>query len=63
MHPRKAMTAGAAALAIGAAFAQPVSMHADRSAPERLESMHWAPGTNGVMAVYEMSATPVAPPQ
>ena len=63
MHRRKAMMAGAAAFAIGAAFAEPVSVHADRSNSQRIERMHWVPGTNGVMAVYEMSATPVAPPQ
>jgi hypothetical protein len=64
MSRRKAVALGVAVLAIGAAFAaQPVSMRADRDSRELPERTHWAPGTNGVMAAYETSTLPVAPPQ
>ena len=64
MHRRKAVMVGVAAFAIGAAFAaQPVSVHADWSAGERVQRPLWAPGTNGIMAIYETSTVLVAPPR
>jgi hypothetical protein len=62
MNRRKAVAVGVAAFAIGAAFAaQPVSVRADRGS--LIERRSWVPGTNGVMAAYETSALPAAPPQ
>jgi hypothetical protein len=64
MHRRKVVLVGVAAFGIGAAFAaQPVSVRADRASSELMERPSWVPGTNGVMAVYETSTLPVAPPQ
>jgi hypothetical protein len=64
VNHRKAVVVGVAAFAIGAAFAaQPVSVRADRDSSALIERSSWAPGTNGVMAAYETSTLPVAPPQ
>jgi hypothetical protein len=64
MNHRKAVVVGVAAFAIGAAFAaQPVSVRADRDSSALIERPSWTPGTNGVMAAYETSTLPVAPPQ
>jgi hypothetical protein len=63
MNRRKVVLVGVAAFAIGAAFAaQPVSVRADRGSSELLNRPTWVPGTNGVMAAYETSTMPVAPP-
>jgi hypothetical protein len=64
MNRRKVVLVGVAAFAIGAAFAaRPVSVRADRGSRELLNRLTWVPGTNGVMAAYETSTMPVAPPQ
>jgi hypothetical protein len=64
MHRRKVVVVGVAAFAIGAAFAaQPISVRADRGSIELMRRPSWVPGTNGVMAAYETSTLPVAPPQ
>jgi hypothetical protein len=64
MNRRKAVVVGVAAFAIGAAFAAPpVSVRADWGSGGSIQRPNWAPGTNGVMAAYETSTLPVAPPQ
>lgn len=61
MYRGKMMVMVVAVFAIGAAFAaQPISSR-DRLQGEGRPST-WTPGTNGVIAVYEMNAFPVAPP-
>jgi len=63
MYRRKVMVTAAALFALGAAFAaQPTSVRADRGRGEVQQVSPWAPGTNGVMAVYESSTFPLAPP-
>ncbi len=58
------MVTTAAIFAIGAAFAaQPTSTRADRLSAELRRPSLWTPGTNGVMAAYETSAFPLAPPR
>ena len=58
------MVTTAALFAIGAAFAaQPTSTRADRLSAELRQPTRWTPGTNGVMAAYETSAFPLAPPR
>lgn len=64
MYRRKVVVMGVAAFALGAAFAaQPISNRADRGSSALMERPTWAPGTNGVMAAYETSTLPVAPPR
>jgi hypothetical protein len=64
MYRGKVMVTTAAIFAIGAAFAaQPTSTRADRLNDELRRPTLWTPGTNGVMAVYETSAFPLAPPR
>ena len=64
MYRGKVMVTTAAIFALGAAFAaQPTSVRADRLNAESRPPNLWTPGTNGVMAVYETSAFPLAPPR
>ena len=64
MHRGKMTVTAVAVFAIGAAFAaQPTSVRADRRSEEMQQRSPWAPGTNGVIAVYESSTFPLAPPQ
>ena len=64
MYRGKVMVTTAAIFAIGAAFAaQPTSTRADRLNDELRRPTLWTPGTDGVMAVYETSAFPLAPPR
>ena len=64
MYRGKLMVTTAAIFAIGAAFAaQPTSARADRLNGELRRPTLWTPGTNGVMAAYETSAFPLAPPR
>jgi|HubBroStandDraft_2_1064218.scaffolds.fasta_scaffold2730367_2 hypothetical protein len=64
MYRGKVMVTTAAIFAIGAAFAaQPTSTRADRLNGELRRPTLWTPGTNGVMAAYETSAFPLAPPR
>jgi hypothetical protein len=64
MYRGKVMLVAMAAFAIGVAFAaQPTSVRADRHSGEATQRTPWAPGTNGVVAAYETSAFPLAPPQ
>ena len=64
MYRGKVMVTTAAIFAIGAAFAaQPTSIRADRLNGELRRPALWTPGTNGVMAAYETSAFPLAPPR
>jgi hypothetical protein len=64
MYRGKVMVTTAAIFAIGAAFAaQPTSTREDRLSPVLHQPALWTPGTNGVMAAYETSAFPLAPPR
>ena len=64
MYRKKIWMMAVAVFAIGVAFAaQPTSVRADRRSGEVRERTPWAPGTNGVVAVYESSTFPLAPPQ
>jgi hypothetical protein len=64
MYRRKVMVTAVALFAIGAAFtAQPISVRADRHRGEVRELVPWAPGTDGVIAAYESSTFPLAPPR
>ncbi len=64
MYSRKVMVTTAAIFAIGAAFAaQPISVRADRGSTNVRQPVPWAPGTNGVIATYESSTFPLAPPR
>jgi hypothetical protein len=63
MYRRKVMVTAAALFALGAAFAQPTSVRADRRSGEVQQGIPWAPGTNGVIAAYESSTFPLAPPR
>ncbi len=63
MYRGKVMVMAAALFAIGVAFAaQPTSVRADRRSEQSQQRTPWAPGTNGVIAAYESSAFPLAPP-
>ncbi len=64
MYRGKVMVTTAAIFAIGAAFAaQPTSTRADRLNGELRLPALWTPGTSGVVAAYETSAFPLAPPR
>jgi hypothetical protein len=64
MYRGKVTLTAVAVFAIGVAFAaQPTSVRADRRSGELQQRAPWAPGTNGVIAVYESSTFPLAPPQ
>jgi len=64
MYRRKVMATTVAVFAIGAAFAaQPTSVREDRRTGNGPQPAHWVPGTNGVIAAYESSMFPMAPPQ
>jgi hypothetical protein len=64
MHRGKVMVTTAAVFALGAAFAaQPISVRSDRQPTEVPHPPYWTPGTNGVIAAYETSAFPLAPPR
>ncbi len=64
MYRGKVMVVAAAVFAIGVAIAaQPTSVRADRTNGEMPRGTPWVPGTNGIIAVYESSTFPLAPPQ
>jgi len=64
MDRRKVMVTAAALFALGAAFAaQPISVRSDRQPRDVVHPRFWTPGTNSVIAVYETSAFPLAPPR
>jgi hypothetical protein len=63
MYRGKMMMTALAVFAIGAAFAAPTSMRADRLQRESRQPPLWTPGTNGVIAAYETNAFPLAPPR
>jgi hypothetical protein len=64
MYHRKVMVTAVAVFAIGAAFAaQPTSVRADRRSEDVQQRVPWAPGTDGVIAAYESSSFPLAPPR
>jgi len=63
MYRGKVTVMAVALFAIGVAFAaQPTSVRADRRSEQVQQRTPWAPGTNGVIAAYESSAFPLAPP-
>jgi hypothetical protein len=64
MKRAKVMAAAAALFLLGAAFAaQLTSVGADRQTREAKHPPYWTPGTNGVIAAYETSDFPLAPPR
>jgi hypothetical protein len=63
MYRGKILVTALAVFAIGAAFAAPTSMRADRLQGEPRQPSSWTPGTNGVIAAYETNAFPLAPPR
>jgi hypothetical protein len=64
MYRGKVMVTAAALFALGAAFAaQPISERSDRQPKDEAHPPYWTPGTNGVIAAYETSAFPLAPPR
>jgi hypothetical protein len=63
MYRGKMMVTAVAVFALGAAFAAPTSTRADRLQGESRQPSSWTPGTNGVIAAYEMGAVLPAPPR
>jgi hypothetical protein len=64
MYRGKVTIMAVAVFTLGVAFAaQPTSVGADRRSHDVRLRTPWTPGTNGVIAIYESSTFPLAPPQ